>query len=589
MTANRKILPKAPAVFIFPRIRLTLLIPICLFVFGILLIRSGQLIFSQDSAVWSERRHAIVSRERSLEAYRGALYSHDGTLLAGNALTYQIGFDSEKFLRQLQQRQATVDTNTKRREAEAARQFLKIASQLIGTKTDLYNYALSNPTNNYLPLQNALSPERYAKLTLHNASSEYQCFNIQKSSHRIYPNGSLAAHAIGISSVSGKGLEGSERWFDSRLQETPGIESIIWSREHNSPKKRIVQRTVERAPKDGEDISLSIDSRAQFIVQKALLNAYNKHQAKAVYAVLLDATNGAIRSLASVPDFNPNDSRTWSPESLSNKVLSAQIQPGSTLKPATILAGLEAHIISEATTVNANKIFKLGNFSITDPRHFGTLTPAGVLEKSSNIGVIKLGKQIGKEALWTLYKKLNWGRVNPIHNNNIAPDLSSLDHFDSWSLGDFIVRTYGYGISMDLLDLSRLYLAIANNGKIPHPHIWDKAKGNDVTTPAIQPQNAKLLRQWLQKATSPTGTAHKARVTGFTAAGKTGTIRRLNAEKNKYEYHALFAGLFPATQPKFIMIIAIEHDKEEEHYQGGDSAAPVFGTVMQQLARIYTL
>ena len=570
--------------FIFPKWRLLLFWPLIIISVLLLGFQGLKLTINTEDESWSKRRDSVVARSRSHQGWRGNIYSKDNVLLAGNAITYSVGFDANTFNTTLNRLKEKAKSKSKKIEIENnGKEFLEQASTLLNAKKDLQEHARKKPTSKYLSIEHSLTPENSSKLKQLMRKYRIYSFNIESNKKRVYPNSNTGTHIVGIMNKRGKALGGSELWFSEHLAAKDGNSKFIWTGERTFDNKKIIDWQITNAAINGKNIRLTINQSAQFVIQKGLEEALIKHSAKTAAAVLLDAKTGAVYAMASAPSFNPNDATTWNALNLTNHALADKVEPGSTVKPATILAGLESNVISMATTINANKRATVSGYAVTDPRHYGVLNPAEVLKKSSNIGAMKLGILAGKENIWQMHKILGWGKTNPIHSF-AEPDVSSLEHYDSWKKAEFITRTYGYGFVLDLLDLARLYLAIANDGDIPSPHIWEHAIPDTSRKNVAKAENIIKLRNAMTEVTKSDGTAPLARVNGFTVAGKTGTVRF--KKDGQFFYRAFFAGMIPAEDPQLVMLITIEHSKEEELYYGGDSAAPIFGKTIPQLVRI---
>ena len=579
-------------VFQYPKWRIGLLVPMVLIPIIILFYRAAVLVTDPNDK-WDQRRDRVVSRTLTSPNWRGSITDQNGVLLAGNALYYDVGFDTQRFLSTLERRKNNI---AKRYEHQAhhqleiqqieqveqeAREFLKQAESLLDVSIDLYQYAQKNPNQRYLTLKKRMKPEVANQLSQLMEQFSQDSFNLNAFLKRVYPDG--GAHLVGMLNADGEPVIGAELWFDDQIKSEQGQLNITWSGEHDFAQKRIVRRTETLPSKEGERLELTLDQRIQYITQSHLKEAYVRHQAKSASAIVLNPKTGSILALASEPSFNANNSKTWQPERLRNRVILDNIEPGSTAKPATVLAGLHSEIIAMNSTVNANKSYRINGFTISDPVGYGILDVKGVLKKSSNIGALKLGKKIGKERIWSMHDRLGWGHDHVLHHN-AGSDWSSLDHYDSWSETDLLTRTYGYGFAVNLMELSRLYMVIAANGVLHRPHVLKKETGSVEANQVVSPQVAMQLRQALMGVAERGGTAPQASVKHFKVSGKTGTV--VIKEKGRYRYRALFAGMLPAQDPELVMLVVIEHDKEENNYYGGDSAAPVFSKVMTQAVKV---
>ena len=400
----------------------------------------------------------------------------------------------------------------------------------------------------------------------------------QREYHRFYPTGEVTAHLLGFTNIDDQGQEGIELAFDHWLTGTPGRKKVI----RNRLGQVIADVESIKETKPGSDLKLTIDKDIQYIAYRELKKAVTKHKAKAGSVVVLDVVTGQILAMANQPTFNPNQRKNMRSRLYRNRAVTDVFEPGSTMKPFTVAAALNSGLYEPATEVNtAPGYLMVGGYTINDARNYGLLTVEQIIAKSSNVGVIKLADAIDRETLWNVYDQVGLGHST--HSGFPGESAGFLNHFSSWGRVENATLSYGYGMSVTALQLARAYAAIANDGLL-HPISLHMAE----TEAPVQTMNASVARQvrrMLAKATETGGTAHRARVPGYSVAGKTGTARQANnggyAEDS---YFSIFAGMAPASQPRIVTAVVI-NDPTGEQYHGGQVAVPVFANINQQILR----
>lgn len=397
---------------------------------------------------------------------------------------------------------------------------------------------------------------------------------------RYYPAAETAAHVVGITNMDDVGLEGVELAFDERLRGRHGRKIVLKDR------LGAVIRDLDyvAAPRLGQDLSLSIDLRLQYLAYRELKDAVLGHGAASGSIVILDARSGEILALANSPSYNPNASLRGGLAGVRNRAVTDTYEPGSTIKPFAVLAALESGQYAANTLIDTSP----GHLSvrgklIEDPRDFGELTLAGVVRKSSQVGISKVALALPERAI---YNTLHRAGADTFIGSGLPGE--TMARMDDAQLRSRIVRAalaYGYGLSVSPLQLAQAYLTLANGGvrvppsivKRPHPPAGEAVF------------DAKLTEQVLammEGVTSPSGTAPGARVPGYRVAGKTGTTRLVGSEGYTDKRHlALFAGVAPLTAPKIVMVVVVNEPKGEE-VGGGAVAGPLFSRVTERAMRL---
>jgi cell division protein FtsI (penicillin-binding protein 3) len=396
---------------------------------------------------------------------------------------------------------------------------------------------------------------------------------------RRYPEGEAAAHVVGFTNVEERGQEGIELAFERQLAGTDGTRRVIKDR-----LGRVVEDIGESvAPIDGRDVELSIDGKVQFFAYQRLRDAVAAHKAKAGSAVVLDVATGEVLALANYPSFNPGERRQLAGDGVRNRALTDTFEPGSTMKPFTAALALETGKVRPDTVIKTAP-FIVGNKLISDTHAYPQLSVAEVIQKSSNVGTVRISQQLPPESMWTMYAQLGYGQRPDVPFSGAAS--GRLRPYKSWREIDKATMSYGYGLSTSLFQLARAYTVFARDGElIPVSLVRrpDTVSGVRV----FSPETMRQVRQMLQLAAGPGGTAPKAQVMGYSVGGKTGTARKHEQGKGYVEhaYRAWFVGLAPVNQPRIVVAVMIDEPSAGKFY-GGDVAAPVFSELVQQTLRM---
>jgi cell division protein FtsI (penicillin-binding protein 3) len=403
---------------------------------------------------------------------------------------------------------------------------------------------------------------------------------LQREYRRYYPAGEVLSHVLGFTGVDDDGREGVELAYDDWLAGKAGSRRVIKDR---------VGRIVEdvesiKTPQPGRDLVLSIDRRIQYLAYRELKSAVELHRAKAGAIVVLDAKSGELLAMANWPAFNPNNRNSLSTFRVRNRAVIDIFEPGSTLKPFTVAAALEAGKCEPDTLIQTGTgKLTIGVATIHDVRPEGTMTVSEIIQKSSNVGAAKIALSLPSQYLWTVYDKLGFGSPPHIGFPGEAP--GKLRPYKTWQPIEQATMAFGHGISVSLLQLARAYTVFANDGELK-PLSLLKLDTPSPGRRVFSPDAARAVRSMLELVVQPGGTAPQARVVGYRVAGKTGTAHKL--EGNTYaadHYISSFVGLAPASNPQLIIAVMID-DPGGDAYYGGAVAAPVFSRVAAGALRL---
>ena len=461
-------------------------------------------------------------------------------------------------------------------EASAA-QLAKLARALQMDVAELTR-RLADTKREFVYLKRQLPPESASRIVELGIPGVF----LQREYRRYYPAGEVMAHLIGFTNIDEKGQEALELAFDSELTGKAGARRVIKDR-----RGHIIEDVDSiRHPQDGQKLALSIDARIQYLAFRELKNAVAEHRAKAGGVVVLDAQTGEILAIANLPTYNPNNRDKVDPKRTRNRAITDLFEPGSTLKPFTAAAAMEAGIVKAETVIQtAPGQMTIGNRTIRDAHPHGALSVMQVIQKSSNIGAAKMALALPSETLWTLFKNVGFGTVP---NAGFPGEVSGkLRAHATWKPIEQATMSYGHGISVSLLQLARAYTIFATDGKLVPLTLLKRDKPAEVST-VLKPETARSIRAMLELAVQPGGTAPKAQIMGYRVGGKTGTAHKLEGRHYANKYISSFVGLAPASNPRLIVAVMIDEPSAGQHY-GGTVAAPVFNQVMTGALRLLSV
>jgi len=516
-------------------------------------------VFEQDFLQVEGDKRTI--RDQEIHAYRGMIVDRNNEPLAVSTPVKSIWVNPQLFLK----------------DSEGfSKNITLLAKHLSTSKHTVHQRIVANKQKEFIYLERHLSPLHARQIE----ALRLPGVGVQQEFKRFYPAGEVASHVVGFTNIDEQGIEGVELAFDEYLQGASG-------------KGRIVKDRLGRLIKDlgviepaqpGNELVLSLDLRLQYQAYRELKAAVKQHGAEAGSLVMVDVKTGEILALVNQPAFNPNNRIEIRADAVRNRVATDMFEPGSTVKPFTVVAALTQGYVELGTEINTHPGFmRVGGKTIRDHRDYGRLDITGILTKSSNIGVSKLALQMGGDNLWDFYQSLGFGQ--PIGLGLPGENGGKISISGSnWSALKTATMSYGYGLAVTPLQLAQAYQVLANNGvKMPLSLVkQDNPQGERVIPEKIAQQVVSML----ETVVGPRGTARRAQVDGYRVAGKTGTVHKVGAGGYQDEsYLALFAGLAPSNNPRVATVIVIDEPAGREYY-GGEVAAPVFSRVTQASLRM---
>ncbi|SDJ90194.1 peptidoglycan D,D-transpeptidase FtsI family protein [Billgrantia gudaonensis] len=397
---------------------------------------------------------------------------------------------------------------------------------------------------------------------------------------RYYPAGEVTAQLVGVTNVDDRGQEGLELAYQPHLAGTPGKRRVVKDRRGQLVRDLEVLREAE----PGGELTLSIDQRLQYVAYRELKKAVAEHEADGGIVVMLDARTGEVLAMANQPSYNPNNRAGLDPQGLRNQAIVDVFEPGSVVKPLAMAAILESGEYSLDTVIDTSPGWmRIDQFTIRDIRNYGELDLAGILEKSSNIGMSKLVLGLDEPRVPELYCRLGFGQSPETGFPGEA--VGSLPAPVRWSSSQWAALSYGYGLSVSALQLASAYTALANDGVRMPPSLLKRAQPASGVE-AIEPAVAHELLRIMEASVQPGTGGRRAAVPGYRVAGKTGTVRKSSARGyEKDAYRSLFAGIAPVSDPRIVTVVMIDRPRGDDYF-GGAVAAPVFSRVAGSALRL---
>lgn len=548
MNAAQQIIIKLPAWR-----RRTLLI-VVLLGFAVLLGR-GVYLQGMHKAFLQQKGDARYSRAMTLSAHRGMITDRYGEPLAISTPVESIWASPPDIKMNPEQ--------------------LKKLARLLSLKPDDVSKKLVNNEREFVYLKRRISPELAGQVM----RLEIPGVFMQREYRRYYPAAEVSAHLVGFTGVDDNGQEGCELAYQSWLSGKPGSRRVIKDRQGHI----VEDLEAVKVPQDGHDLTLSIDRKIQYLAYRELAHAVEEHKAKAGAAIVLDAKTGEILAMVNLPTYNPNNPVNMIGRSR-NRAIVDTFEPGSTLKPFTAAAVLEAGTFRANTPIETEPGWlRIGSAIIHDAHPQGMLTVAGVIQKSSNVGAAKMALTLKPQYLWSVFNQMGFG--SPTHIGFPGEASGKLRPYKTWRPIEQATMAYGHGISLSLLQLARAYGAFANDGEL-RPVSLLKLKEPPVGQQVFSAQTAHSIKDMLELVVQPGGTAPRAQILGYRVAGKTGTAHKQDVGGYQADrYVSSFVGMAPASNPRLIMAVMIDEPSDGQYY-GGTVAAPVFSTVMAGALRM---
>ncbi|MFK3659701.1 peptidoglycan glycosyltransferase FtsI [Scandinavium sp. NPDC088450] len=525
---------------------------------GLLLARVGWLqIISPDNLVKQEDMRSL--REEPIDVPRGMIVDREGRPLAVSVPVSAIWADPQTLIEK-----GGIGYNAR---------WQALANALHISLTELTTRITQHPHSRFLYLARQVDPQQanwIEKLHLPG-------INLRDESRRFYPAGHVAANLIGFTNIDDQGIEGVEKSFNTQLQGKPGLRLVRKDR-HG----QVIENLTEQTPVPAHNLQLSIDERLQTVTEDALDNAVRWNKAESGASVLIKINTGEILSMASFPDFNPNNRDKATLDDFRNRAISDTFEPGSTVKPLVIMTALQQGIVQPDSVVDTHP-YVVDGHRIRDVGYYPELTLTGILQKSSDTGVSHLSLAMPIQRLLDTYKAFGFGQSTGLGLTGESQGLMPQRRF--WGQLDRATFAFGYGLMVTPLQLAHVYATIGGFGMerpLSITRIDPPVIGHQVMSPEIVHQ----VEHMMESVALPGGGGIKAAVHDYRVAVKTGTAKKIGPD-GKYidKYIAYTAGVAPASNPQYALVVVI-NDPQNGDYYGGAVSAPVFSQIMGDVLRL---
>jgi cell division protein FtsI (penicillin-binding protein 3) len=504
------------------------------------------------------RKQGTVRFERQLEipANRGRILDRHGLILASSVPMPSIWASPEEL----------EDDPVK----------LKALAQLLNMPLGELQNKVKNKKKSFVWLRRQLDMATGKKVTDLKFAGVYTRMEYK----RMYPQGEAAAHVVGFTNIENTGQEGVELAFNTHLGGKSGSRRVI-----KDGQGQVIEGIGDMIPpEEGQDLQLSIDSKVQYFAYQRLREAVLDNKAAAGSVVVLDAQTGDVLALANYPSYSPDKRSNLSGAQLRNRALTDTFEPGSTMKPFVVGLAMEKGLIKPETMIDtAPGKLNMYGMTVTDAHPHGMLSVNEVIQKSSNVGTVKIAMRMPPKDMWEMYTQVGFGQKPQVPFPGAV--AGRLRAYKTWRPMEQATMSYGYGLSTSLFQLAQAYTVFARDGEVAPVSLLkrqDKVAGVRV----MNAQNAASVRHMLHMVTGPGGTAPKAQTMGYSVGGKTGTAHKLDGKTYAAKkYRGFFVGLAPIDNPRIVVAVMIDEPTAGRYY-GGDVAAPVFSQTVQQTLRM---
>ena len=514
-----------------------------------------------DQEFLEKQGDARILRVAKLSANRGMILDRNGEALAVSTPVDTVWADPRKL-------------------AEVPQDFPRLAKALDRDPQWLARRVTSNLDREFVYLVRHMRPQDAAKVKALGIPG----VDTLREYRRYYPAGEVTGHLLGFTNVDDVGQEGLELAFDQWLGGVPGQKRVM-----RDSLGRIIEDIERiRPPRPGQDLVSSIDLRVQYLAYRELKAAVQANHARSGSVVVLDIATGEVLAMVNQPAFNPNDREQYAASRYRNRATNDVFEPGSSIKPFTVAAGMETGRFHANTVIDTSPgMVRVGIKTVKDKRNLGAIDVTTVLAKSSNVGVVKIAQTLKPEQMRDALEQFGFGRVTgsgyPGESAGILPQARH------WREINQATMAYGYGLSVTPLQLAQAY-AVLGSGGILRPVSLRRLDVAPEGARVLDEAVARELVTMMEAVVGDEGTARRARVAGYRVAGKTGTAWKAS-EQGGYStnrYIAVFGGVVPASNPRLAAVVVVDEPTGGAYY-GGEVAAPVFSGVMTGALRLLAI
>lgn len=493
---------------------------------------------------------AVTNRKLTLPAHRGQVTDRHGELLAISTPVESLWARPDEL---------------ELSEAERAQ-----LARVLGVSPQALEKTLARKTRGEFSVQRPVTPEQAVKI----AAMGLPGLHLRREFRRYYPAAEVAAHVVGFTNVDDLGQEGVERAYEDWLAGREGQRRILRDRHGNIIRDLAPIRTAQV----GGNLALALDLKIQYLAHRELAAAIATHKAKGGSVVVLDAKTGEILALANQPIFNPNNRRNYRPGPMRNRAVIDTFEPGSTIKPFVAAAVLERGLFRSGSVIDTPETWRVGAKLVRDLHPRPQMTVSEIIQRSSNVGAVKLAMELTPQQYWEVLNRSGFGQQPG--SGFPGETAGRLRDADSWKPVEHATMAYGYGLSVSLLQLTRAYMAFANDGEVMPLSFLKRDPQEVAGVRVFSPGVAREVRAMMETVTQEGGTGTRTRVPGYRVAGKTGTAHKLvDGRYAQDRFLSSFVGMAPASNPRLIIGVVIDEPSGGVYY-GGSVAGPVFAEVM---------
>ncbi|HXR18933.1 MAG TPA: penicillin-binding transpeptidase domain-containing protein [Steroidobacteraceae bacterium] len=511
-----------------------------------------------DHPFLAQQGDARFSRVATIVAHRGNITDRNGEPLAVSTPVDSVWVNPQELAGNLEQ-------------------LPRLASAISADRQELLRHVSSNMDREFLYVVRGLQPSDANRVKALNLPG----VNLAREYRRYYPASEVTGHVLGFTSIDDVGQEGAELAFDNWLAGEDGAKRVI----QDSKGRKVEDVESIRAVRPGRDLLLSLDLRIQYLAYRELKSAILENRAHAGSVVVIDIDSGEVLAMVNQPAYNPNDRAQLQPATYRNRAVTDLFEPGSSIKPFVVAAGLASGKFSTGSVIDTSPGFiQVGATTFQDEHNLGAVPLATVLAKSSNVGMAKLALQLEPQQIWSTLNHFGFGQTTssgfPGESAGVFSDYSH------WRAISIATLSHGYGISVTPLQLVQAYAAIGALG-IRRPISLLRVDAAPAGEHVLDANVCRDLLGLLESVTTQEGaTGVRAKIPGYRVAGKTGTAwKSSNGAYSKDRYTSVFAGVAPASNPRLAAVVVIDEPTAGK-YMGGDVSAPVFSAVVGGALRL---
>lgn len=508
-------------------------------------------------------------RKEVIPAHRGQILDRNGEPLAISTPVVSI------WVNPAEANPEKTDTKAAKAALDAQERWPELARQVGVSRAELEN-RMAQRNRHFVYLRRHLPPTVGEAVAALKIPGVY----VNREYRRFYPAGEVTAHLLGFTDIDDVGQEGVELAYNNVLSGVPGSKRVL--KDLNG--KIIREIDAGQPARPGGDVTLSIDLRLQYLAHRELRNALQEMGASAGSVVLLDVRTGEILAMANQPAINPNNRARVNAAGLRNRAMLDLLEPGSTMKPLTMVAALESGKFSPHTPVDASPGYiAVDGKVLKDPVNYGMIDLTKIITKSSQVGITRVALALDEKNIWDVFNRFGIG--SGTETGFPGEQHGMLPLRNRWSDIERANFAFGYGVQVTPLQLARAYAVFASGGRLEPVTLLRRdgpaPDGKQVVAAGVADQIVEMMKTVI----GPEGTGKRAAIPGYSVAGKTGTAHKVGQHGYEDRYHSLFVGFAPVSSPRIVAAIVVD-DASLGRYHGGDVAAPVFAKVVGGAMRL---